>query len=58
MKQAQLKELQRCSWDFAYFCQKYLKILNKSKKLVPLVPNPIQADFADVMDNQPFTYVL
>lgn len=58
MKQAQLKELQRCSWDFAYFCQKYLKILNKSKKLVPLVPNPIQADFADVMDNHPFTYVL
>jgi len=58
LKQAQLKELQRCSWDFAYFCQKYLKILNKSKKLVPLVPTPIQADFADVMDNQPFTYVL
>jgi len=58
LRQKQRDELQRCAWDFAYFCEKYLKILDKRKKLVPLVPNPIQADFADVMDRQPFTYVL
>ena len=58
MKPAHRAEIQRCSWDFDYFCQKYLKILNKRKKLVPLTPNPIQADFAGVMDAQPFTYVL
>jgi len=58
LKEAQLKELRRCAWDFPYFCQKYLKILDKRKKLVTLKPNPIQADFADVMDAHPFTYVL
>ncbi len=52
------KELARCSWDFDYFCAKYLKILDKRKRLVPLKPNPIQADFGSIMERQPYSYVL
>lgn len=58
MKPDRRKEIERCSWDFYYFCTKYLKILDKRKRLVPLVPNPIQADFIDVMAAHPYSYVL
>ena len=52
------QELVRCSWDFVYFCEKYLKILDKRKKLVPLKLNPIQKDFTGVMSSHRWTYVL
>lgn len=58
MTPAQLKEVQRCSWDFEYFAEKYLKILDKRKKLVPFRLNPIQRDFSEVMANNPYSYVL
>jgi len=58
LKAAQLKELRRCAHDFPYFCSRYLKILDKRKRLVLLDFNPIQSDFVDVMTSNPFTYVL
>jgi hypothetical protein len=58
LRPAQRHELAKCARDFRYFSSKYLKILNKKKKLVPLELNPIQEEFASVMSERPFTYVL
>ena len=37
-----IKEIRKCASDFDYFCRKYLKIVDKNGRLVPLKPNHAQ----------------
>lgn len=55
---SQIREMKRCSWDFFYFCEKYLKILDKRGRLVLLKPNPIQKHFIEAKMKHRSIYVL
>jgi len=52
------KEIAKCRDDFEYFCKKYLKIVDKNGKLVPLQPNTAQQRFLYTLTENPWLYVL
>lgn len=52
------KEIRKCAGDFLYFCKKYLKIVDKAGKLVPLIPNRAQIQFLEADKKNPWVYVL
>jgi len=52
------KEIAKCRDDFEYFCKKYLKIVDKNGKLVPLQPNTAQQRFLYTLAENPWLYVL
>ena len=51
-------EIKKCANDFEYFCNRYLKIVDKNGKLVLLQPNTAQQRFLYNLKDNPWTYVL
>lgn len=58
MTPAQLQEISKCKRDFVYFCQKYLKIINKKNKLCPLILNRAQRKLLKTLGVNKFMKVL
>lgn len=52
------KEIRKCGGDFAYFSKKYLRIVDKAGKLVPLTPNHAQEQWLESLQKNPWVYVL
>lgn len=52
-----VKEIKKCRRNFRHFC-KYLRIVNKSGKLMVLKPNSAQRRFLKAQEDNPHTYVL
>ena len=52
-----VKEIRHCRRSFRHFC-KYLRIVNKSGKLIVLKPNAAQKRFLKALEKNPHTYVL
>jgi len=52
------KEVSRCARDFQYFCKTYLKVVDKTGKMVPLILNKVQVRFLEVLAKNPWLYVL
>ena len=52
-----VKEIKRCRRSFRHFC-KYLRIIDKSGKLIVLKPNSAQRRFLKALEDNPHTYVL
>jgi len=51
-------EIVRCKDDFLYFCQKYLKIVNRNSQLVPLIPKPAQLKIIRAIEENRWQMVL
>ena len=58
MKTKLEKEIQKCKTDFDYFCNKYLKIVDKGGKLILLNPNTAQQKFIYRLESNPWLYIL
>jgi len=62
MKKEQLEwlvgEVKKCKGDFTYFCSKYLKIVDKQNRLVPLIPKPTQQRLIDLLETETTIYNL
>mgnify|MGYP003133425504 CR=1 FL=1 len=52
------KEIRKCQEDFGYFCDKYLKILDKKGRVAALLPNYAQRQFLEANERNPWVYVL
>ena len=52
------RELVRCKGDFVHFCTTYLRIVDKSGNLVPLVPHDAQREILDLLDDNLWSFVL
>jgi hypothetical protein len=52
------KEIKRCALDFSYFCETYLKIVDKDGDLGLLKPNHAQKMFLEAEKSNPWQYVL
>ena len=52
------RELVRCKGDFAHFCTTYLRIVDKSGNLVPLLPHDAQREILDLLEGNLWTFVL
>jgi len=58
-REKSLQEIKKCKQDFAYFAKKYLRITNKSGKIIKFKPNKAQAKLYDTILNvNPHAYVL
>lgn len=53
-----IKEIRRCAVDFPYFCEKYLKIVDKNGRLTALVPNKAQLTYLEADQKNPWVYIL
>lgn len=51
------EEITRCAKDFHYF-SRYLRIVDKKGRLIPLEPNEVQQKFLHDIEQNPWTYVL
>jgi len=51
------EEITRCANDFGYF-SRYLRIVDKKGRLVPLEPNEVQEKFLHTVETNPWIYVL
>ena len=51
------EEITRCAQDFNYFAR-YLRIVDKKGRLIPLEPNEVQQRFLQDIEENPWTYVL
>ena len=51
------EEITRCAQDFNYFAR-YLRIVDKKGRLIPLEPNEVQQQFLQDIEENPWTYVL
>ena len=51
------EEITRCAKDFKYF-SRYLRIVDKKGRLVPLEPNEVQEKFLSSVETNPWIYVL
>tara|TARA_R110000751_G_scaffold87475_1_gene173387 strand:+ start:519 stop:2105 length:1587 start_codon:yes stop_codon:yes gene_type:complete len=58
MKTKLEKEIHKCKTDFYYFCNKYLKIVDKGGKLILLNPNTAQQKFLYRLESNPWLYIL
>lgn len=54
----QKKEIQKCKKDFAFFCEKYLKIVNKKGKLVSFDLNPVQKKILEEIETNHWLAIL
>lgn len=52
------QEIAKCARSFDYFCKKYLKIVDKSGKMVALHPNRAQRSYLAACEKNPWVYVL
>jgi len=52
------RELIRCKGDFAHFCTTYLRIVDKSGVLIPLIPHDAQHEILDLLDGNLWSFVL
>ena len=57
-KEDLLKEITRCKFDFAYFARKYLKILDRNRKLSPFRRNDLQKRMRFEIENNRHVYNL
>jgi len=55
---AEIEELARCKADFRYFCTKYLWIVTKKAKRIPLIPNHAQRIVLDDLMRHNWLYFL
>ena len=54
----EVTEIRRCAVDFDYFCDAYLKIVDKDGELISLKPNHAQVQFLEADAKNPWQYVL
>ncbi len=55
--QDMLNELYRCSYDYEYFCEKYVKIIHVDRGIVNFKPYPFQKEIISSFLEQRFTIV-
>jgi Terminase RNaseH-like domain len=58
MTQQELQEIKKCKNDYIYFAEKYLKIINKKNRIVPLKLNSAQKSIYDSTHTNRFIKIL
>ncbi len=52
------KEIAACKGDFLFFCERYLRVINRDGELVPLRPKPAQLKLIEELEKSPWQIVL